>query len=92
MCKICFGIGLVDQIDGHPVRFVRTILCPKYCDLAKKSSAYIMKHDQEWRPVLEDDPMHDLVVEGQKYISLSKVLSSSQQRMPWFRKYQKISV
>lgn len=75
MCNTCFGIGVVDQIDGYPVRFVRTVLCPKKCDSAKKLSSYITAHDQEWCPVLESDPMQKLVVKGQKYVPLSQVLS-----------------
>lgn len=86
MCQVCLGTGLVDEIDGHPVRFLRTILCPEQCDAATKSSAEVTDQDHEWRPIFENDPMHDLLIEGQRYIPLSKAPPLPRSRMSWFWK------
>lgn len=90
MCDTCHNIGLVDQIDGHPVRFVRTVLRPKQCDQAIEASLYLTIHDQEWRPVLEDDPMHALAAAEQKYIPLSKIPSLSRRRVSWLERLSQI--
>lgn len=57
-CSTCMSVGLVEEVDGHPIRFVKTVPCPVRCDFSLSKRSYFRAEDMVWRQVSQDDPIH----------------------------------
>ena len=75
MCDLCGGVGLLDQVDGDPVRFVRTVACPRRCDGSWDALLYMDIEDKEWRVVCEDDPIHQKTVHEERYVNMLELVT-----------------
>lgn len=70
MCRVCRGLGIVEELDAEEPVFSHVIACPAHCEQSKLYVDQFRTNPDEWRPVCNPRFLKDQRVPGSWYVPI----------------------